>query len=259
MITYYNARMPITASRMRGGAVSAEENSATTGAMTVQAKEELALEEAKGKPVSPYRKRARTMLEEYKETQLGAEDIYKNTMKWLGDTRARFRVNRNGQYIGMHNAKYEDWMPERAFAILTDPTIVAPKSFTAVCLGVSRSCLDRWYKDDTKPAFRDAIAAGVAVQEAQLATMMRGGFKYSNNLFAILKNLHDWRERTEETQVKIDVAGIIKAIEGGAPSVDWDREQVIDVEAIESKASAKGDDPRQLHIDNTAQNKGGTG
>jgi len=191
---------------------------------------------------SPYKKRAQTAIAEYKDVQLGAADIAKNTMKWLGNIQGRFSVNRDGSYTGMHNAKYEDWMADKAFAILTDPTIVAPKSFTAVCLGVSRATLNRWCKDDTKDAFGDAIACGVAVQEAQLATMMRGGFKYSNNLFAILKNLHDWKDRTEETQVKIDVAGIIKEIETGAPHVDWDREQVIDAEVIEATAHAKGDD-----------------
>ena len=185
-----------------------------------------------------YKKRTRALLIDYKEVQLGAVDIANNTFKHIGDVKARLQASRCGR-----KTKYEDaWMPDKAYEILTDPTIVAPKAYVSACLGVSRNTLDQWIKDDTKPALQDSIAWGIAVQEAQLATMMRGGFKYSNNLFAILKNLHDWKDRTEETQVKIDVASIIKEIETGAPHVDWDREQVIDAEVIEATAHAKGDD-----------------
>ena len=241
--------MPIKSTRMKGGTKAlAKADDTTDKTLDNSIASALASkgisDEVGGDKLTEYKKRTKAMLVDYKEVQLGAIDIANNTYKHIGDVKARLQASRCGR-----KTKYEDdWMPDKAYEILTDPTIVAPKAYVSACLGVSRNTLDVWIKDDTKPAFQDAVAWGIAVQEAQLATMMRGGFKYSNNLFAILKNLHDWKDRTEETHVKIDVAGIIREIETGAPSVDWDRQEVIDVEAVETQAHSKGDDQQSQEV-----------
>jgi hypothetical protein len=235
---------------MAGGAIKTEEEALAMeeGLQSLEAEEnERGIQRKQSKALrlrqkgSIYKKLAKTLLGEFKETQLGALEIAKNTAKHLSSAVVIERLEEVRHAGGRPQTYDSSWMPQKAFEILSDASIVAPKAYVAACLGVDVKTLYRWADDTTKPEFCQAIAWGVAVQEAQLATMMRGGFKYSNNLFAILKNLHDWKDRTEETQVKIDVAGIVRAVESGAPRVDWDREQVIDAEIVDAKASAEAD------------------
>jgi hypothetical protein len=169
-------------------------------------------------------------------TLYGAYDIFENTIKWLGSLQEVIdRINARKE--GVRDI-YEDWMAEKAFSILADPTIVAPMAFVAASLGVSRGSVLKWKNDDTKPAFVSAIAYGCALQEMQLATMLRGGFKYSNNIAFILKNLHDWKDRTEDV-ITLDVSKLIKEIEHGAPRVDWDKASAIDADIVEHTANAQ--------------------
>jgi hypothetical protein len=133
-------------------------------------------------------------------------------------------------------------MPDKAYLVLSDPLIVAPRSFVSAALGVGRSTLDKWLSstDDSYYLLKEAVARGVAVQEMQLATMMSGGFKYANNIAFILKNLHDWSDKTEQT-VTLDVSKLVRSIESTALRVDWD-----EAPPAPSKAS---DDARVIDIE----------
>lgn len=60
------------------------------------------------------------------------------------------------------------------------------------------------------------------MQEAWLATQMAGGMKYSASMYAVLKNLHEWKE-TQETTHKLGIGEALEQQRTGARRVDWDR------------------------------------
>lgn len=117
--------------------------------------------------------------------------------------------------------KYDaSWMPKRVYDLLSDPELLYTKKIVANHLGVAESTFREWR--NIYPELSAAVAQGLANQEAWLGTRMAQGEKYSASIYAVLKNLHDWKEKTEDT-FKLDIADALAAQEKGAKRVDWDR------------------------------------
>lgn len=134
--------------------------------------------------------------------------------------------------------KYDnDTMPQRVFDWLTNREVIFTKKMIAGRLGVDVSTLRVWqskYND-----LSASIAQGLAEQEGWLASQMAGGMKYSASMYAVLKNLHDWKETVENTH-KLGIGEALEQQRTGAKRVDWDRSRpdplaprgdVIDVDA----------------------------
>lgn len=111
-------------------------------------------------------------------------------------------------------------MPLRVFNWLTNRDVIFTKKMIAGRLGVSESTFRLWCsKHDDLSA---AIAQGLAEQEGWLATQMASGMKYSASMYAVLKNLHEWKE-TQETTHKLSIGEALEQQRTGARRVDWDR------------------------------------
>lgn len=133
-----------------------------------------------------------------------------------------------------------DTMPERVYAMLTSMEVIFTKKLVAAHLGVDESTFRRW--QTIHPDLQAAVAQGLAVQEAWLASQMADGMKYSASMYAVLKNLHEWKE-TQETTHKLGIGEALEQQAAGAKRVDWDRtrpdplaatrQRVIDASVVE--------------------------
>lgn len=112
------------------------------------------------------------------------------------------------------------WMPKKVYDLLSDPELLYTKKVVAGHLGVSESTFREWRA--IHPELSAAVAQGLANQEAWLGTRMAQGEKYAASIYAVLKNLHDWKEKTEETH-KLSIGEALEAQSTGAKRVDWDR------------------------------------
>lgn len=117
--------------------------------------------------------------------------------------------------------KYQvEWMPKAVYDMLCDSELINTKKTISAHLGVHESTLRRW--QNIYPELGAAVARGLAMQEAWLATQMAGGMKYSASMYAVLKNLHDWKETTENVH-KLSIGDAMDQQRDGAKRVDWDR------------------------------------
>lgn len=87
-------------------------------------------------------------------------------------------------------------------------------------LGIDETTLYDWIKH--KPLLGAAVRAGEALQEERLASRMAEGIKYPQSMFAVLKNLHHWTDRTEE-KLTMDISEAMKQQSESARRVQWDR------------------------------------
>lgn len=135
-------------------------------------------------------------------------------------------------------SKYDnETMPQQVFNMLTEREVIFTKKLVAAHLGVAESTFRLWqsqYQD-----LSAAVAQGLAVQEAWLASQMADGMKYSTSMYAVLKNLHEWKE-TQETTHKLGIGEALEQQRNGARRVDWDRsrpdplaQRVIDAQVVE--------------------------
>lgn len=116
--------------------------------------------------------------------------------------------------------KYEDWMPAKVFDLLTNRDVIFTKKMIATRLGITTETLRQWV--NIHEDLSAAIAQGLAEQEGWLASIMATGMKYSASTYAVLKNLHDWKEKTEDTH-KLSIGEALEQQQQGAKRVDWDR------------------------------------
>ena len=166
-------------------------------------------------PMKPSRKRLGIVKEA--ETEIATQVEQDATRTLMVALTPRFHSH------GSPEIKYTDDVPERIFQMLArQDGILFTKKLVAAHLGIHRDTLHQWEK--TYPRVSDAIAQGLAVQEAYLANLMSGGMKYSASVYAVLKNLHDWRDKTDETHRVVDFREAMKRASQGAKRVDWDKE-----------------------------------
>lgn len=140
-------------------------------------------------------------------------------------------------------SKYEDWMADKVFEWLTDREVIFTKKLVAAHLGIGESTLRLWQSQHAD--LLAAVAQGCAVQEAWLASQMADGMKYSASMYAVLKNLHEWKETVENTH-KLGVDEALRLQAQGAKRVDWDRvrpdplaakrQQIIDAQTVEPRS-----------------------
>lgn len=116
--------------------------------------------------------------------------------------------------------KYHEGIPEMVYNWLTDREVIFTKRLVSAHIGVDESNFRRWLH--IYPDLRAAVAQGLAVQEAWLASQMADGMKYSQSMYAVLKNLHGWRE-TQETTHKLGIGEALALQRDGAKRVNWDR------------------------------------
>lgn len=142
-------------------------------------------------------------------------------------------------------SKYQaEWMPKMVYDMLCDAELINTKKTIAAHLNVHESTFRRW--QSIYPELGAAVARGIAMQEAWLATQMAGGMKYSASMYAVLKNLHEWKETVENTH-KLSPAEALQLQASGAKRVDWDRTrpdplaskrtQVIDAQTVDTVAT----------------------
>lgn len=117
-------------------------------------------------------------------------------------------------------ALYTEDMPRIVYELFTRFDAVLTKKAIAAHLGVDESTLRRWREEH--PELKAAITQGMAVQETYLASKMADGLKYSQSLYAVLKNLHMWSDRTEETDV-VDLREAMLRQSQSAKRVIWDK------------------------------------
>lgn len=138
--------------------------------------------------------------------------------------------------------KYTEDMPDRVYHLLARTDIIFTKKLVAGHLGISRETFNQW--QHTYSSLSDAVAQGLAVQEAYLANLMARGMKYSQSLYAVLKNLHDWKDKTEETHL-VDFKEAMKRQAESAKRVVWDKDvgaktPVIDAVVVTDTKSVSG-------------------
>ncbi len=122
---------------------------------------------------------------------------------------------------GGTESKYDaSWMPEKVYTLLCDLDLIFTKKLIAGHLGVAESTFRSW--QSIYPELSASVAQGLAVQEAWLASQMARGMKYSASMYAVLKNLHEWKETVENTH-KLGIGEALEAQKTGARRVDWDR------------------------------------
>lgn len=118
--------------------------------------------------------------------------------------------------------KYTEDMPQRVYDMLSNTTVMFTQKLVAAHLHINVSTLKEW--KSVNPDLSSAIAQGLAVQEAWLATLMAGGMKYSASIYAVLKNLHDWSDKIE-SRTTLDLTEAIRKQASGAKRVQWDKAQ----------------------------------
>lgn len=117
--------------------------------------------------------------------------------------------------------KYENWMPQAVFEMLSNPHVIFTKKLVCGHLGTNTTTFAVWREKYSDLA--EAVAQGIALQESYLASKMADGLKYSQSLYAVLKNLHDWRDKVDETH-RFDFRDAMKRAASSAKRVDWDRD-----------------------------------
>lgn len=145
--------------------------------------------------------------------------------------------------------------------------VVITKKGIARRLGISENSLHEWIKD--KPLLGLAIRAGEAIQEERLASRMASGIKYPQSIFAVLKNLHHWTDKVEETHI-LDFAEALRRAQQAATRVQWDKampptlaappiiDAAISVHAVPQPAAERIDNsPLPLSPEGTATAGGG--
>lgn len=113
-------------------------------------------------------------------------------------------------------------MPPKVYKLLSNRDVIFTQKMIATRLGVSVTTLKVW-----KGIHQDlaaAIAQGLSEQEGWLASQMATGMKYSASMYAVLKNLHDWSERVENTHT-MDLTEAIRKQAGAGKRVQWDKAQ----------------------------------
>lgn len=98
--------------------------------------------------------------------------------------------------------------------------VVITKKGVARRLGITEQTLHGWIKD--KKLLELAIRAGESVQEERLASRMASGIKYPQSIFAVLKNLHHWADKIDETHHLPFLEALQKA-QQQAKRVQWDK------------------------------------
>lgn len=134
---------------------------------------------------------------------------------------------------------YTPDVPLLILAIYKNATkVIVTKKGIARRLGISEATLYDWIKQQRHVA--RAVRAGEDLQEERLASRMASGIKYPQSIFAVLKNLHHWTDKVEETH-KIDFQDALAQAQQQAKRVQWDRalpsgsappSQVIDVSPV---------------------------
>lgn len=117
-------------------------------------------------------------------------------------------------------SKYDDWMPQQVFDWLTSKDVIFTKKLVAAHLSVDVDTLNKWLA--IHEDLRGAVAQGLAVQEAWLASQMADGMKYSASMYAVLKNLHQWKEHVEVDN-KLSIGEAMQQQATGAKRIQWDR------------------------------------
>lgn len=117
--------------------------------------------------------------------------------------------------------KYDgSWMPAQAYAWLCNRDVIFTQKMIATRFRVSVTTLIEWR--NVYPDLAEAIAQGLAEQEGWLAAMMAGGIKYSQSVYAVLKNLHDWSDKIDQ-RTTVDLTEAIRRQSQAAERVQWDR------------------------------------
>lgn len=116
--------------------------------------------------------------------------------------------------------KYTDDMPMRIYDMLSHRDVIFTQKMIASRLYVGVATLKEW--KHIYPDLAAAVAQGLAEQEGWLATLMAGGIKYSQSVYAVLKNLHDWSDKIEQ-RTTLDLTDAIRKQALGAKRVQWDK------------------------------------
>jgi hypothetical protein len=133
-------------------------------------------------------------------------------------------------------------MPALVYGYLSRTDVIFTQKLAAAHLGVDVSTLKRWKGEHQD--MKAAIAQGLAVQEAYLATLMAGGMKYSASIYAVLKNIHDWSDKVDQ-RVTLDLTEAIRKQATGAKRVQWDK-----------ALPAPGQPQQKAHVQAEAQSAG---
>lgn len=124
--------------------------------------------------------------------------------------------------------KYHAGRCTEIYNLLTFPNSTHSPSSAAVLMGVDPTAITRWRREE--PEFALAVLCGLKVQEEMLANRIAQGMPYNQGVVWVLKNLHGWKDRVENSTI-LSLAELVARREQTAKHVDWENPNLDAIDA----------------------------
>ena len=156
-----------------------------------------------------------------KVVEMAIEEISEHGWETPEDEMDRLLMVQQWEQFSRAPRVYTPDVPGLAYSIYANAQkIIVTKKGLARRLGVGETTFYEWMKK--QPLLAEAVRAGEALQEERLASRMASGIKYPQSIFAVLKNLHKWTDKVEETH-KLDFREALQQQQAQAKRVQWDK------------------------------------